>query len=587
MRMKKTKIVATIGPASESEAVLEKLFKNGLNVCRLNFSHGSHEEHKNRIDTIKKVRGELGLPIAIMLDTKGPEIRLGDFKEGIIELEEGDIFTLTSRDILGDKSIVNVSYDGLANDVKQGDIILIDDGLVEFKVLDIIDGTDIKCIALNGGILKNHKGVNVPNVEINLPAITQKDIDDILFGIENDIDFIAASFIRKADDVNEIRKILEDNDGHHIRIISKIENQQGVDNIEEILAASDGIMVARGDLGVEIETEIMPIVQKELIRKCNIAGKPVITATQMLDSMMRNPRPTRAEVTDVANAILDGTSAIMLSGETAAGKYPVESVRTMYNIAIKTEEALNYSELLREKSNRSEISTTNAIGRATCYTAQDLEATAIITATSSGYTSKAISKFRPKAPIIAVTTTERVMRRLALEWGVYPVLAPESESTDEVISNSVEATIQNGYAKEGDLVVITAGIPAGLSGSTNLIKVHIIGKILLKGTGIGDRSVSGKVCIGGNEAELLSKFNDGDILVCVNTAKDMVSFMERASAIVTEHGGLTSHAAIVGLNFGVPTVVGAEDATTILKDGDIITVDSLTGQIYKGETRVI
>ncbi|MGN9163684.1 pyruvate kinase [Tissierellaceae bacterium HCP3S3_D8] len=585
--MKKTKIVATIGPASESEAVLEKLFKNGLNVCRLNFSHGSHEEHKNRIDTIKKVRGELGLPIAIMLDTKGPEIRLGDFKEGIIELEEGDIFTLTSRDILGDKSIVNVSYDGLANDVKQGDIILIDDGLVEFKVLDIIDGTDIKCIALNGGILKNHKGVNVPNVEINLPAITQKDIDDILFGIENDIDFIAASFIRKADDVNEIRKILEDNDGHHIRIISKIENQQGVDNIEEILAASDGIMVARGDLGVEIETEIMPIVQKELIRKCNIAGKPVITATQMLDSMMRNPRPTRAEVTDVANAILDGTSAIMLSGETAAGKYPVESVRTMYNIAIKTEEALNYSELLREKSNRSEISTTNAIGRATCYTAQDLEATAIITATSSGYTSKAISKFRPKAPIIAVTTTERVMRRLALEWGVYPVLAPESESTDEVISNSVEATIQNGYAKEGDLVVITAGIPAGLSGSTNLIKVHIIGKILLKGTGIGDRSVSGKVCIGGNEAELLSKFNDGDILVCVNTAKDMVSFMERASAIVTEHGGLTSHAAIVGLNFGVPTVVGAEDATTILKDGDIITVDSLTGQIYKGETRVI
>lgn len=585
--MKKTKIVATIGPASESEAVLEKLFKNGLNVCRLNFSHGSHEEHKNRIDTIKKVRGELGLPIAIMLDTKGPEIRLGDFKEGIIELEEGDIFTLTSRDILGDKSIVNVSYDGLANDVKQGDIILIDDGLVEFKVLDIIDGTDIKCIALNGGILKNHKGVNVPNVEINLPAITQKDIDDILFGIENDIDFIAASFIRKADDVNEIRKILEDNDGHHIRIISKIENQQGVDNIEEILAASDGIMVARGDLGVEIETEIMPIVQKELIRKCNIAGKPVITATQMLDSMMRNPRPTRAEVTDVANAILDGTSAIMLSGETAAGKYPVESVRTMYNIAIKTEEALNYSELLREKSNRSEISTTNAIGRATCYTAQDLEATAIITATSSGYTSKAISKFRPKAPIIAVTTTERVMRRLALEWGVYPVLTTESESTDEVISNSVEATIQNGYAKEGDLVVITAGIPAGLSGSTNLIKVHIIGKILLKGTGIGDRSVSGKVCIGGNEAELLSKFNDGDILVCVNTAKDMVSFMERASAIVTEHGGLTSHAAIVGLNFGVPTVVGAEDATTILKDGDIITVDSLTGQIYKGETRVI
>lgn len=585
--MKKTKIVATIGPASESEEILEKLFKNGLNVCRLNFSHGSHEEHRKRIDTIKKVRSNLELPIALMLDTKGPEIRLGNFEDGTIELEEGDIFTITSRDILGDKSIVNVSYTGLPNDIKQGNIILIDDGLVELRVLEIIDKTDIKCIALNGGTLKDHKGVNVPNVEINLPAITQKDVDDILFGIEQDIDFIAASFIRKADDVNEIRKILEDNEGHHIRIISKIENQQGVDNIEEILAASDGIMVARGDLGVEIETEIMPIVQKELIRKCNIVGKPVITATQMLDSMMRNPRPTRAEVTDVANAILDGTSAIMLSGETAAGKYPVESVRTMYNIAIKTEESLNYAELLREKSNRSEISTTNAIGRATCYTAQDLEAAAIITATSSGYTSKAISKFKPKAPIIAVTTTERVMRRLALEWGVYPVLAPESENTDEVIFNSVEATIKAGYAQKGDLVVITAGIPAGLSGSTNLIKVHIIGKLLVKGTGIGEASVSGKVCIGDTEAELLPKFDDGDILVCTNTDKEIIGFMERASAIVTEHAGLTSHAAIVGLNLGIPTIVGAKDATTIMKDGEIITADSSTGQIYKGETRVI
>ena len=585
--MKKTKIVATIGPASESEEILKQLFQNGLNVCRLNFSHGTHEEHKNRIDTIKKVRKELNLPIAIMLDTKGPEIRLGDFKEGTIELEEGDLFTLTTRDILGDKSIVNISYEGLPQDVKEGNIILIDDGLVELKVLEIIDNTEIKCVALNSGTLKNHKGVNVPNVEINLPAITQKDIDDILFGIENGVDFIAPSFIRKADDVTEIRRILEENNGHNIDIISKIENQQGVDNIEEILAASDGIMVARGDLGVEIETEIMPLVQKELIKKCNIAGKPVITATQMLDSMMRNPRPTRAEVTDVANAILDGTSAIMLSGETAAGKYPVESVKTMYNIAIKTEESLDYSRLLKEKSNKSEISTTNAIGRATCYTAQDLEATAIITATSSGYTSKAISKFRPKTPIIAVTTTEEVMRRLALEWGVYPILAPESESTDEVISNSVEATIKNGYAKEGDLVIITAGIPAGLSGSTNLIKVHTIGKILLKGTGIGNSSVSGKVCIGGSEAELLSKFDDDDILVSVNTDKDMVKFMERASAIITEHGGITSHAAIVGLNLEIPTIVGAEDATKILKDGDIITVDSLTGQIYKGEARII
>jgi pyruvate kinase len=464
---------------------------------------------------------------------------------------------------------------------------LIDDGLVELKVLEVIDKTDIRCLALNSGILKDRKGVNVPNVEINLPAITQKDINDVLFGIENGIDFIAASFIRKGDDVTEIRKVLEENNGHNIDIISKIENQQGVDNLDEIILLSDGIMVARGDLGVEIETETMPILQKEMIKKCNIAGKPVIIATQMLDSMMRNPRPTRAEVTDVANAILDGTSAIMLSGETAIGKYPVEAVRTMYKIAVTTEEALDYPELLKSKSITSEITTTNAIGRATCNTAQDLEAAAIITATSSGYTSKAISKFRPKSPIIAVTTTEEVMRKLALEWGVYPVLAPDSKSTDEVIANSIEAAINSGFVKEGDLVVITAGIPAGLSGSTNLIKVHTIGKVLISATGIGNKSVSGKVCIANNKAELLSKFDDGNILVCINTDKDMVKFMERAGAIVTEQGGLTSHGAIVGLNLDKPTIVGAHDATIILRDGDIVTVDSMTGQIYKGEARVL
>jgi len=585
--MKKTKIVGTIGPASESEEVLEELFKNGLNVCRLNFSHGDHEEHKIRIDRIKKVREKLNLPIGIMLDTKGPEIRLGNFKEEPVELSQGDIFTLTTRDVLGDKSIVNVSYEGLANDVEVGSIILIDDGLVELEVLEITDGTDIKCRALNSGELKNHKGVNVPNVEINLPAITQKDINDILFGIENGVDFIAASFIRKADDVTEIRRILEENNGHSIDIISKIENQQGVDNIDEILTVSDGIMVARGDLGVEIETEIMPLVQKELIRKCNAVGKPVITATQMLDSMIRNPRPTRAEVTDVANAILDGTSAIMLSGETAAGKYPVESVKTMYNIAMKTEESLDYPELLRTRSSTSDVSTTNAISRATCYTAQDLQASAIITATSSGHTSKAISKFRPKPPIIAATTTESVTRKLSLAWGVYPILVPDSGSTDEVISNSVEHAIKNGYAKEGDLVVLTAGIPVGMSGSTNLIKVQTIGKVLLTGTGIGEQSVSGRVCVVRNETELLSKFDDGDSIVSVSTDKDMVNFMERASAIITEHGGLTSHGAIVGLNLNKPTIVGAENATNILKDGDIITVDSSTGQIYKGEARVL
>ncbi len=584
--MKKTKIVATIGPASESEETLRALFENGVNVCRLNFSHGSHEEHQTRIDTIKRLREELGLPIGIMIDTKGPEIRVGDFSEGQITLNQGDHFTLTTREILGDKSIVSVSYKGLTSDVKVGNMILIDDGLVELEIINIKD-TEIECIALNNGCLSNHKGVNIPHVEINLPAITEKDIEDIKFGIKNDVDFIAASFIRKVEDVTNIRKVLEENNGGNIDIISKIENQQGVDNIEEILMASDGVMVARGDLGVEIETEIMPLVQKDLIKKANNMGKPVITATQMLDSMIRNPRPTRAEVTDVANAIFDGTSAIMLSGETAAGKYPADSVKTMYNIAIKTEEALDYDKLLKIGVKETELTTTNSISRATCFTARDLRATAIVTATSSGHTSKSISKFKPKTPIIAATTTEKVMRKLSLVWGVYPVLAAQSDSTDGVVQNSVKTAIEGNYVKEGDLIVITAGVPVGISGTTNLIKVHIIGKVLVKGTGIGNKSIVGKVCIYKDEEEFATKFNQGDIIVANSTDKDMMSFIEKAGAIVAEHGGLTSHAAIVGLNLEMPTIVGANDATTILKDGEIVTIDSETGQIYKGETKVL
>ncbi|CCQ97973.1 pyruvate kinase [[Clostridium] ultunense Esp] len=585
--MKKTKIVCTIGPASEKEEVLRELFLKGLNVARLNFSHGTHEEHRIRINTIKKLREELKLPIGIMLDTKGPEIRLGSFDQEAIELKDGDSFTLTTRDILGDESIVSVSYEGLAKDVNKGDRILVDDGLVELEVVEILNGTDIKCTVLNGGTLRDHKGVNIPNVSINLPAVTGKDIEDIKFGIENDIDFVAASFIRKAEDVLEIRKILEENGGEYIDIISKIENQEGVDNIDEIIEASDGIMVARGDLGVEIETEEIPLIQKKIIKKCNIAGKPVITATQMLDSMMRNPRPTRAEVTDVANAILDGTDSIMLSGETAAGKYPIESVKTMYDIATRTETSSEYLEILKFKSVDKDISTTNAISKATCTTAEDLKASAIITATSSGYTSKAISKFRPKAPIIAATTTERVMRKLSLVWGVYPVLSLKSDDTDEVIDRSIHSAVEKGYIKEGDLIIITAGIPVGVSGTTNLIKVHTVGKVLVKGTGIGKQSITGEICIGSNKEELQNKFKEGDILVSKFTDKDMVDFMKKASAIIVEQGGLTSHAAIVGLNFEKATIVGVKNATKILNDGDIVTVDTVTGLVYKGEARVL
>ena len=470
--VKRTKIVCTLGPASEKEETLRELIKNGLNVCRMNFSHGSHEEHKGRIDLVKKVREELGQPTAILLDTKGPEIRTGQFDAPEVLLEEGQTFTITMKDVMGNKEMCTVSYKGLAKDVEPGNTILIDDGLVGLKVKEV-NGDDIVCIVENSGIVKNHKGVNVPGVKVNLPAITEKDRSDIEFGIEQGIDFIAASFVRKVSDVLAIREILEENNATDIKIISKIENQEGVDNLDEIIAVSDGIMVARGDLGVEIPTEEIPVVQKLMIKKCNEAGKPVITATQMLDSMMRNPRPTRAEVTDVANAIYDGTDAIMLSGETAAGKYPVEAVKTMATIAKRTEETINYNENLRDKA-LSAANVTDAISYATCTTAIDLNAKAILSATSSGHTARMVSKFRPQCPIVATTDNERVMRQLSLTWGVLPTISSNGKNTDEVIDNAINAGKEKNYLAEGDLVVITAGVPVATSGTTNLIKVETI-----------------------------------------------------------------------------------------------------------------
>ncbi len=584
--MKRTKIVCTIGPASESKEVFRKLVMRGLNVARLNFSHGSHEEHGERIRVIKEVREELNEPVAILLDTKGPEIRTGKFKDPEVELLEGQEFTITTRDVLGDNTICNVSYEGLARDVKVGDSILIDDGLVGLKVQNIVGDTDIQCIVENAGIVKNNKGVNVPGVKINLPAITEKDESDIKFGIEMDIDFIAASFVRKAADVLAIRKILEDNNGSHIQIISKIENQEGMDNLDEIIEVSDGLMVARGDLGVEIPTEEIPLAQKEMIRKCNRAGKPVITATQMLDSMIRNPRPTRAEVTDVANAIFDGTDAIMLSGETAAGKYPAEAVEVMSNIAKRAEAAIDYRGLLKTKAIEMETSVTDAISHATCTTAADLDASAIVTATSSGYTTRMVSKFRPSAPIIATTTSESVRRRLSLIWGVYSVITEQLHSTDDIIDISVSKALEAELIRNGDLIVITAGVPVGVSGTTNLIKVHIVGEVILSGTGIGKKAATGKVVIV-NSVEDGHKVEEGDILVAKATDRDLMPFIEKAAAIITEEGGLTSHGAIVGLNLGKATLVGADMATIKLKEGEIVTVDALRGLVYSGETKVL
>lgn len=584
--MKKTKIVCTIGPASESLETLKELMLLGMNVCRLNFSHGNHEEHLQRIKNIKQAREELNLPVAIMLDTKGPEIRLGDFSVEQIQLSIGDKFTLTTKEVLGDQSQVSVSYKDLPKDVHIGGHILIDDGLVDLKIVDITD-TDIVTEVLNYGILKSRKGVNVPGAKINLPSITEKDYGDLVFGIENGIDFVAASFIRKADDVINIRKILEENGGSDVQIISKIESQEGVDNLIEIINASDGIMVARGDLGVETRTEVMPLVQKEIIRKANITGKPVITATQMLDSMIRNPRPTRAEVTDVANAIIDGSDAIMLSGETAAGSYPVEAVKVMSEIAVSTENSKDFKDSTKVRTTWVDGYTTSSISHATKDLSEQLGASAILTATTTGSTSRAVSRLRPNMQIIAATYDESVMRKLALSWGVYPVISEMCDSTDEVIDKSIKAALEKNLVKEGDLIVITAGVPAGIGGTTNLIKVHTIGEVVVSGQGIGRQSVIGLVKKGNTEKELLNKFKDGDILVTTSVDKEIVPFFEKAGAVVIEEGGLTSHGAILALHFKKPTVIGAKDAMSILKEEMIVTVDSSSGSVYKGSARVL
>ena len=585
--LKKTKIVCTIGPASESPEVLEQLIKNGMNVARLNFSHGSHEEHLEKIKTIKRLRRKLNVPLGLMLDTKGPEIRIGTFEEKEYFLKPDDIFTITTRDVVGNKDIVSVSYPGLPNDVEKGSIISVDDGLIQLEVLEIKDGTDIVCRVQNNGVISDHKGVNLPGRVTNLPAITPKDVDDIKFGIENGIDMIAASFIRKKEDIYDIRKVLEDHGGEDILILSKIESQEGVDNLDEIIEASDGIMVARGDLGVEIRTELIPLVQKEIIRKCNKAAKPVITATQMLDSMQRNPRPTRAETTDVANAIIDGTDCVMLSGETAAGKYPIEAVKTMRDICITTELSDDFEENIYKTEIDREITTTNAISKSTCTIASQLNAKAIITCTASGNTAKAVSKFRPRTNIIACTIDEKVARRLSVSWGVYPIIVEKAHETDELIERAIVGALKENYVQEGDLTVLTAGIPLGVSGTSNLIKVHVIGDIIANGTGVGNKSVSGKVVVGSTKEELEGKFEDGDIIVSKYTDKDINEFMERSSGVIAENGGLTSHTAVVAIHFGIPAILGVKNITNLLEDGDIITIDPLGGIIYKGEAKVL
>lgn len=583
--MRRTKIVCTIGPASEAVEVLEQLINEGMNVARLNFSHGTHEEHLRRVEAIRQAMRNTGRRVAIMLDTKGPEIRTGRLKEEPVFLEEGKRIILTTEDILGDAERISVSYRGLPQDVKPGNMILIADGLIGLRVLSV-QGTEIECEVVNGGELGSRKNVNVPGVAIRLPALTEKDVADINFAIDHELDFIAASFVRKASDVLDIRRLLEER-GADIHIIAKIENQEGVDNLEEIIQVADGVMVARGDLGVEIPTEEVPLVQKLIIKRCNQAGKPVITATQMLESMIRNPRPTRAEASDVANAIFDGTDAIMLSGETAAGKYPVEAVRTMARIARRAEMSLAFREILESKRAAAQPNVTDAISHATCTTAMDLGASAIITATKSGSTARMVSKYRPEAPIIAATPVERVANKLCLVWGVTPIVVRETQGTDEMIEEAIGGSLEAGLIRCGDLVVLTAGVPAGVPGTTNLIKVHVVADVLVRGIGVGNRAVAGRVCLALTPDEAIARLRPGDILVTIATDREFVPAMENAAAIITEEGGLTSHAAIVGLNLGIPVVVGARDATRILKEGETVTVDSIRGLIYRGLTKVL
>ena len=468
--MRKTKIVCTLGPATDNEEVLRQMMLEGMNVARCNFSHATYDEHKKRMDMIKKLRKEVGQPVAILLDTKGPEVRVKNFKDGRVTLEEGQLFTLTADEVEGTKDKVSVTYNRLYEDLEVGMRVLIDDGLIEMTV-EQVDRTNIVCRVTNGGVVSNHKGVNVPDVDLSMPYISDKDREDILFGISQDVDFIAASFVQKKEDILQLRRLLEKNGGSDIKIIAKIENAQGVTNIDDIIEVSDGIMVARGDMGVEIPLEEVPVLQKQLIKLANEQGKHVITATQMLESMIKHPRPTRAEVTDIANAIYDGTTAIMLSGESAAGKYPVEAVETMARIAECAEKDLNYRGRMDELASKCNPDTTTAISYATCTTAMDLHASAIITVTMSGFTATKVAKYKPSCPIISCSVNARVCKQLNLLWGCKPLLLPEKDDTEELFDAAVEEAKKAGYIKDGDLVVITAGVPLGKSGTTNMIRV--------------------------------------------------------------------------------------------------------------------
>ena len=580
--MRKTKIICTLGPSTDKEGVLRDLIANGMNVARFNFSHGSHEEHLGRFEKLKALREELGKPVAALLDTKGPEIRLKDFKNGVENLVAGQTFTLTTRDVEGTNEICSITYKDLPMDVEPGGTIMLDDGLIKLQIQTVND-TDIVCTVLNNGKIKNKKGVNVPGVHLSMPYMSQRDKDDIIFGIQQGYDFIAASFVRTAQDVYDIRNLLNQYDSS-IRIIAKIENREGVNNIDSILAAADAVMVARGDLGVEIDFTELPGIQKTIIERSFSFGKPIVTATQMLDSMMVNPRPTRAEISDVANAIYDGTSAIMLSGETAAGAYPVEALKTMSAIAERTEQEGFHLRGRTMDSNPGKISVSDATAHAACLTARDVNAAAIVTVSESGTTARLLSKYRPQQPIIACVMREQVQRQLSLSWGITPLMMSLAHSTDELIEMSTALAKENGYLHNGELAVVTAGVPVGVSGTTNMIKIHMVGNCLATGVGVGPENndvASGKACVCRTMDEVRAKFKPGMVLVVPSTSNEMLSFVRDAAALVVEEPGLNSHAAIAGKALLKPTVVGAAGATSHIRDGLMVAVDCAHGSVQR------
>ena len=582
--MRKTKIICTLGPSTDKGDVLRDLIANGMNVARFNFSHGSYEEHGGRLAKLKALREELGKPVAALLDTKGPEIRLKEFKNGVEMLEAGQTFTLTTREVEGTKEICSVTYKDLPHDVHEGGTIMLDDGLIMLRIEKVTD-TDITCTVLNSGKIKTKKGVNVPGVHLSMPYLSQKDREDIIFGIQNGFDFIAASFVRTAQDVYDIRNLLNEYDSN-IRIIAKIENREGVNNIDSILSAADAVMVARGDLGVEIDFTELPGIQKNVIDRSFSFGKPIVTATQMLDSMMVNPRPTRAEISDVANAIYDGTSAIMLSGETAAGAYPVEALKTMSAIAERTENEPHYRDERFKDAAHGQISVSDATAHAACLTARDVNAAAIVTVSESGNTARLLSKYRPTQPIIACVMNEQVQRQLSLSWGITSLLMGPAKSTDELIEMSTALAQKNGYLHNGELAVVTAGVPVGVSGTTNMIKIHMVGNCLSTGVGVGREnadltSASGKACVCRTLDEVRAKFKPGMVLVVPSTTNEMLEYVRDAAALVVEEAGLNSHAAIAGKALLKPTIVGALGACSHIRDGLDIAVDCAHGSVQR------